>query len=491
MVKKAKRLLPLILIVFILSGMPACSKTGGGETGGGGIGGGAETAVEPKADVMEILRSLPDENYGGYEFKIWTSNRPNQTLELRQAPEEQETGEPVNDALYKRDRLIEDKYNINIKYTVIDDLPEMHQKAERSVKSGDNAFDFIISDFKNVTRTLAQNGAVYDFNEIPNVDLSKHWWSKYATRDMTIAGRFYFPTGDITPRFVLTPHLLMFNKHLFSAHGLEYPYDKVLDGTWTVDALNGLIKGMGRDLNGDGVFDMENDFYGMVVEDITAFSFYKGFGENMIGVENGSPYIAFGTEKSYNAIDRLRDLFSTNDTYVDPQYRAYEEVASFIEGRALFLGQTACNLYLFRDMEYDYGIVPMPKLSAAQESYYSYCNPWGAVAAAVPKTNENIGRTGMIIEAFAAAGKYLSTPAQYEVTLKTKFARDEYSEKMLDIISENACYDFGPIYDWGGNYAALLDCIFQNKPFVSDYEKTRGRMQSGLEKTIAAFADSY
>jgi len=472
--------------VFALLCLSACSANGENEINGGV----SAPEEKPKIDVLEALAALPGADYGGCEFKIWTSNRPNPTLELRQAPEEEETGEPVNDALFRRDRLTEEKYNIKIKYTVIDDLPEMHQRAERSVKSGDNAFDFIVSDFKNVTRTLAQGGAVYDFNEMPNVDLSKPWWSKYAIRDMTINGRFYFPTGDITPRFVLSPHLLMFNKQLFLDYGLEYPYEKALAGEWTVDVLNGLIKGRGRDLNGDGWFDMKNDFYGMVVEDITAFSFYKGFGENMIGIKGGDPYIALGTEKSNGAIDRLRDLFSTNDTYVDPQYTAYEEVPPFIEGRALFLGQTAANLYLFRDMEYDYGIVPMPKLSAGQESYYSYCNPWGAVAVAVPKTNADIARTGTVIEALAAAGKYTSTPAQYDVTLKTKFARDGYSAAMLDIITENAVYDFGPIYDWGENYRMLLDCIFQNRTFTSVLEKTFDKMQSGLDKTIEAFVNS-
>ena len=489
---KTKKILSAALIAFILLGLFSCSKNGGDTADADDSGGekAAEVAEEPEPDALTALASLPDADYDGYEFKIWTSNRPNQTLELRQAPEEEETGEPVNDALYRRDRLIEDKYNVKIKYTILDDLPEMHQKAEKSVMSGDNAFDYIISDFKNVTRTLAQSGSVYDFNVMPHVDLSKPWWSKYATRDMTIGGKFYFPTGDITPRFVLSPHLLMFNKQLFIDYGLDYPYDKVLNGEWTIDVLQDLIKGRGRDLNGDGWFDMKNDFYGMVVEDITSFSFYKGFGENMIGVQDGNPYIAFGSEKSYRAIDRLRDLFATNDTYVDPLYIAYNEVPPFVEGRALFLGQTAANLYLFRDMEYDYGILPMPKLNAGQDSYYSYCNPWGAVAVAVPKTNDNIDRTGMLIEAFAAAGKYTSTPAQYDVTLKTKFARDEFSAKMLDIICENACYDFGPIYDWGENYKAFLDCIFQNSPFTSAFERTQGRMQSGLDKTIEVFVYS-
>ncbi|MCL1792498.1 MAG: extracellular solute-binding protein [Oscillospiraceae bacterium] len=448
---------------------------------------GAAEEPETALDAVSVLASLPEADFGGYEFKFWTSNRPNQTLEIRQAPEEEETGEPINDALYKRDRLIEDKYNIKIAYTILDDVGDMTNKTQKSVASGDNSFDIVIGDFQNVTRGLAQTGSIYDFNLIPNVDMSKPWWSKYASRDMTINGKFYFPTGDITPRFTLSPYLMMFNKQLFMDYGLEYPYQKALDGNWTLDALAEIIKDKGRDLDGDGKHEM-GDFYGMITEGMTAVCFYRGFGQNIISIENGYPKITLGTPKSYEVIDKLADLFAGNDWYVDPQYRSYEEGPPFREGRTLILTQTTGNLSLFRDMEYDFGILPMPKLDAGQESYYSYCNPWGAVAVAVPKTNENIERTGTLIEAFAAAGKYTSTPAQYEVTLKTKFTRDEYSEKMLDIICENASYDFGPIYNWGGCFDIILASVYKGDPIVSAFEKIQDKMESELQKTIDAFS---
>jgi len=492
-----KKILPVAVIIFMLFNLFACSADSGGtdrvnkdiadaDNSGNHT---AEITEESKMDAVTILASLPGADYGGYEFKYWTSNWANPTLEIRQAPEEEEIGEPINDALYKRDRLIEDKYNINIKYTILNDVSDMTNKAQKSVKSGDNAFDIAIGDFQNITRTLAQTGAIYDFNIVPNVDMTKPWWSKYAIRDLTINGKFYFPTGDITPRFTVSPYLLMFNKKLFMDYGLDYPYEKVISGAWTLDALAEIIKGKGQDLDGNGKFDM-SDFYGLITEGMTAFCLYRGCGENMVAIKDGNPYIALGAERSYSVIDKITELFSTNDSYVDPQYRSYEEGPPFREGRAFILGQTTGNLSLFRDMEYDFGIVPIPKFDAHQESYYSYCNPWGAVAVAVPKTNENIDRTGMLIEAFAAVGKYTSTPAQYDVTLKTKFTRDEYSEKMLDIICENASYDFGPIYDWGGNYTMLLNSIYKGQPFTSSFEKTRDKMQKELEKTIAVFINN-
>jgi hypothetical protein len=75
------------------------------------------------------------------------------------------------------------------------------------------------------------------------------------------------------------------------------------------------------------------------------------------------------------------------------------------------------------------------------------------------------------------------------VTLKNKFTRDEYSEGMLDIICENASYDFGPIYNWGGCYDIILKSVYKGDPIVSAFEKIQDKMQSELEKTIDAFAN--
>jgi hypothetical protein len=93
----------------------------------------------------------------------------------------------------------------------------------------------------------------------------------------------------------------------------------------------------------------------------------------------------------------------------------------------------------------------------------------------------------MIIEAFAALGRYTSTPAQYEVTLQTKFTRDEYSAKMLDIICETATFDLGHIYNFGGVFDRLNNSFHRNLPFTSELERILPRMQAEIDRTIAIF----
>ncbi|MCL2816724.1 MAG: extracellular solute-binding protein, partial [Oscillospiraceae bacterium] len=370
-------LLILVLAVFIVScGDNAGDdniKSGAGQTPENLQNGGETGANDNDGETVEItaqsvLADLPDANYGGYTFTVLTSNlNDGAEFEWRQAPEETETGEPINDALFRRDRLIEEKYNINIKYIIQDRVGEMASMAQRTIRSGDNLFDMVVGEMIGVTRTLAQSGAVHDFLDFPNVDLSKPWWNQNAIRDLMIDNKFFFPTGDVTPRYVLGPYFLMFNKDLFADHGLDLPYEKVLDGTWTFDEFQKLIKDKTRDTNGDGTYD----FFGMFNAGFSAYAFMKSFGESIIGIKDGNPFISVGNERSMHIIQAITDLLTMHDMYYDLNYAVFDEYHTFTNSRALFVGQTAAILVMYRDMDDDFGIIPLPKFDLNQESYYS------------------------------------------------------------------------------------------------------------------------
>ena len=483
-----------VLLVVGMAAMPmlSCGGGPGGDAEGTSQNFGtdeAEIAEEPpKVDAVSVLAGLPDENYGGYQFRIWTSNWFNTTLEGRQAPEEEETGEPINDALYRRDRLVEDKYNIQIVYNIIDyDAGKLLSAAQNSIKAGDDAFDYGLDNMITFTKGLAQNGMLLDFNKIPNVDITKEWWSRYAVRDLVIDGKFFFPTGDITARYPGSQYLMLFNKKLFADMGLELPYQIVLDGKWTVDVFFDLIKDKSRDLNGDGTIG-KGDFYGFTLETMTSFCFTHAMGEGLTKIVDGNPVFNVNTDKMIDIMDRLAAVWG-KPSYMSytPSYQVYDEVPIFKEDRALFVAMTGSNTSLFRDMESDFGIIPLPKYDAKQEAYYSYCQPWGSAAVNVPTTITDASRTGMVIEALAAVGKYTSTPAVYDITLKTKYARDENSVAMLDIILAGSRYDFAFIYDWGGIYNAYVGAINKGESFLAKWESIEGKAQAAMEKTIAAY----
>lgn len=109
-------------------------------------------------------------------------------------------------------------------------------------------------------------------------------------------------------------------------------------------------------------------------------------------------------------------------------------VDKFARGNALFMNTylyLAANDY-FRNIKFDYGIIPTMKYNEAQDNYRSMAE--GAYFG-VPVTNMENECTGTIIEALAAEGYRQIYPAYFEVVLKEKYLRDDDSKRMLDIIT--------------------------------------------------------
>ena len=105
------RFIAFILALALLFTLAACSKNkASNNTTDGDVSTGAQTEAETEPDAVSVLAGMPDADYGGYEFRIFAQNWVNSSLFLRQYPDDEMDGEPINDALYKRDSLIEDKY---------------------------------------------------------------------------------------------------------------------------------------------------------------------------------------------------------------------------------------------------------------------------------------------------------------------------------------------------------------------------------------------
>lgn len=91
---------------------------------------------------------------------------------------------------------------------------------------------------------------------------------------------------------------------------------------------------------------------------------------------------------------------------------------------------------VFRAMETDFGILPMPKFDKEQKEYFSIVSTGSANTISIPVTAD-AERSGAVIEALSAESHYILTPAFYDTVLKTKAARDDDSADMLDIIFAN------------------------------------------------------
>jgi hypothetical protein len=147
-----------------------------------------------------------------------------------------------------------------------------------------------------------------------------------------------------------------------------------------------------------------------------------------------------------------------------------------------------------RAMETDFGILPYPKFDEKQEAYYTRLGGGDLFFTGITSTKEDLERTSAILEAMACDSLKTVVPAYYDIMLKTKLARDEESEEMIDYIIDQRVFDWvdviwvseirdGPLNDMFVKKSNTLVSLNESK-LTSIFDKKRDSMVeafSGLE----------
>lgn len=162
----------------------------------------------------------------------------------------------------------------------------------------------------------------------------------------------------------------------------------------------------------------------------------------------------------------------------------------FISNQALFDFNEFHAIEQLRQMDTDFGILPIPLLDSSQESYYHTINPYVGSVLCVPIDNSDLDRTGYILDALGAESKNELTPAYYEVYLKTKGARDDDSEAIIDLVLGTLKYDLGYMYNWGNIGSFTLDTVnAKSSDLSSKYEKIEKTVEKELAKAVLAYQE--
>ena len=441
-----------------------------------------DSSAEMSEETTDDGPVIPEgTDYGGYEFRVLARGAGKWTCVDMYT--EEEVGEALNDAVYKRNLYVSDKLNVTFSQNTIASDDDLASQAQKSISAGDDDFDIVWMGSQKLT-SLTLSHLFADLNTI-GLDLSNNWWDQKAVENLTINGKTFMTTGDISVIGNYATYVMAFNKTLHEQYGLDDVYSLVREGKWTFDAFAGMARQVSEDLNGNGKYDKDDRFGFMTYgSDYTGFMFACG---GSFSVPEGDTLVTnYSSERVISQLNDLAELHRDNSTFFFPN----DEVANkiFLEGRTLFSFRTLINLNFYRDMETDYGILPMPKYDENQEEYHCGVHAYGLSLISVPVTATDPGRTAMILELMGYKSKELLTPAFYEKTLKGKYFRDEESGEMLDIIFSSRVYDIGYYSNWG-NLHTRLEGMSQGakSDFASVFESTRTKVEDSLAKTIEAY----
>lgn len=451
----------------------------------------AETTVAAETGEVELKPDLPEIKFEGEDFVTIVRGPNFNEWQSQDIFVEVQNGEPVNDAVYIRNVYLEETYNIKIKEFQATDPGG---QAKKSISAGSNDYQVVNAD-TGASATLASQNLLYNLHEIPNMDLTKPWWDQRSVTQLSIGGKLYFCTGDLSIMANDATWIQMFNKKMIDDFSLESPYDLVNNGKWTIDKMVEMGRAVSSDIDGDGNMKWDIDQYGFVTHASSCEGFFFGSGCNIIAKDQDDlPYLNMSDDRVIKVIERATPMISDKTLVVNGSVQSLSPVTQmqpvFESGRSLFYGEVMQCIIRLRTMEIDFGVIPFPKLDEEQEEYNHFIHTTACMVS-VPLSNPDIDKTGILLEAMAAKSKYTLQKAYYDVCLEGKFMRDEESTGMLDIILRSRNYDIGYIYNWGSLFTAFSSSITKgDTDFASKYAKAEPSAIKAMDKTVAAWTES-
>jgi hypothetical protein len=255
----SRTVLPILFALLIL--LSACASDADNVVS-------ADTETETAAEVTSKLDArlalddlLPQEDYEGYEFTIFTINSG-----IKEYDPEVEVGEVINDSIYRRNRTVEERYNVTV--TAIDSgeasLIDNTNAVQKIVMADEDAFD-IAQLHSLFGANLSLERLLVNLYDVKYLNFKQPWWFPQSVDELTFMGQMYLACNSLSSTSLSITSVSFVNLSLMEDYALGDIYKVVNDGKWTLDVMAEMTKAVYTDLNGNGEKDI-GDCFGLVTQ---------------------------------------------------------------------------------------------------------------------------------------------------------------------------------------------------------------------------------
>ena len=457
----------------------------------------AETIVQSEAasgaadgSETEAIPDMSDVNLKDTTFSVLYRNGAG-SYDVNDVYAEGLNTEPVNDAVYTRNRMLEDDLKITFKAVASQSPIGMIRKTGFV---GDDEFD-LITDEMNQMFSQTLSGYYYNWRKLSHYVPEDPWWDSNADEALSIGNVVFLAVSDASMKAASNARFLYINKHICDLYGMTVPYDSVKNGTWTMDAFIAMVQTVSEDLNGDGVMD-GHDRYGLLSE--TSTFFISGCDVPFTTKdEDGNLTVSFVSERTSNIIDKVADLMSDKTHLLSFAAAAkgqdttgYKHIfefgrSLFADDHFLFVQNGADDSDCFVDMKSEYGILPNPKYDVYQESYWHLVDPY-TCAWAMPSTVEDPEKVAAIMAYWSYLSSNTVVDAFYEITLRYKRLNSEEDSEMLDLIRKTMRYEISTLDDIG--VSSVITSVSKGSGLASAYQKKKNYIERMLKDVSKRYA---
>jgi hypothetical protein len=328
--KTILRIIAFALVLAMLASFAvACNKDTGNsgnddqQSSGGNTDEGGDKPDDPDddevitdADPVKVLDGLDDQDMQGYEFTVLCREN---TVFLREATADSDTGDQVDQAVYDRNFYVEDRYNCLLLTAPVTEEPQdtLTKTYNKSVSVGENAYQLALAHMM-YTAGECLNGTMLNLKLLPAIDLTKDYWHQSMNAAATVNDKIFFTASDYCTSSTYYTYVMTFNMDACEERGIDV-YGMVDDGTWTIDALWEIVSKSYED-DGDNVVEFEDDKFGFITHYNTAIVNWL-FALDVPVTSNpsaGEIEVFFGNDRSIKAVEKVYDLLyeSSNGGFI-------------------------------------------------------------------------------------------------------------------------------------------------------------------------------
>ena len=447
-----KRIIALICALFMLLPMVvSCANTDDPEVSGDeqqtqAPGGNSATTTAPVEEETTGYQPPELKDMNGYVYRNLVATNE-MWYPVFFAPNG-EDGTLLNDALYRRETFLEEKYNCEIEF-ILDSKADT--TLANHVGTGTDLCEAVYLSGTN-TMAAAKNGYVLDINTLDGLELDKPWWDQRIQQEYLIGKRLFTLEGDVSMLDDLRSICVVFNKNLYSDYQYNTTYGSLYDlvdnGEWTLELMLKMIEGLTTDPTS------ETGSWGMLSEVSAPYYFFLGLGEKTVTNQGGEFVINIGAESVATTLQYTMQLTKNPDVMIvnNGVWFGGNDVwnnatATFKSGNVLFRSNalSSCNGYL--DMAADYGILPVPNKGDSTE-YYCYVSGGNHYPLSFPSNLKDVENAMTMTEATAYFSRF--TLNESNVSLRDAFyyqladyrlARSPEDIRMLDIFFDSKTFD--------------------------------------------------
>ena len=496
----------LLVVVMLVAGLVSCTEkekehpntTDDGTTPN-------EVTLDPNSEEAKLLPA--EEDLGPYTYTILAPKNEEYDLEFYITNRSDHQNHVVSSALYAREQLMFDRYHVEMRLL----MPENPLTTLRQYSmNGDYYCDASMLWCYEMFSAAQEGFLVNLLDHDDQLNLSASYWDQNIQEQYRVNDMLFCLEGDYSIYDEMLTMVIVYNQTVYRKNNLDEKYGSlntlVKEKKWTYSTMMEMIKGLGRDSNGDGVYD-ERDEWGLVTEVMGPYYFFLGCGLRPISNNNGVLTNNLRDDGKYQQIyDIVEKIYGETgisnknpDVLIADVNKDVSHIAAgdiwgaasdvFKYDRALFRSTAMKTIFRLDDMESEYGLLPIPMLLDGQTEYHTMTNGLGIMPLTISRYAKDLDKALKITERLAYHSRYGNNTlyqALYDHLNYNRLGKTKEDVETLETLFASKYYDIDSTLSMTGLEATIRDMVKKGSvsPLASTIKDIADRSETQVGKLV-------